>query len=55
MLILSRRKNERIRLVTAHGETIEVVVHRTGQGQIKLGIVADRSVQVTRPTEKEVA
>jgi len=44
MLIVARRKGQRIRI----GADIEVVVTELSKGEVRLGIVAPREVQVMR-------
>lgn len=44
MLIVARRKGQRIRI----GADIEVVVTELSRGEVRLGIVAPREVQVMR-------
>lgn len=44
MLVLSRRKNETIRI----GDDIVVVVVETGNGRVRIGIQAPRDVSVVR-------
>lgn len=51
MLVLSRKKNEKIRL----GDSIEITIVRVNGGQVRLGIQAPSDVAVLRQelTEKQ--
>lgn len=51
MLCLSRKENERLRLVvpaSSEPQEIEIVVVATGHAKVRLGIVAEREVEVSR-------
>ena len=48
MLVLSRKIGDIIRMTTPTGQTIDVQVMRFGPGSVRLGITADRSVQIDR-------
>lgn len=45
MLVLSRRKDQRIRI----GDDIEIVVVEASRGKVRIGIEAPREVRVIRP------
>lgn len=48
MLNLTRRPNESIVITTADGQEIEVVVLGVKGNQVRLGIAADKSVEILR-------
>jgi len=48
MLNLTRRPNESIVITTADGQEIEVVVLGVKGSQVRLGIAADKSVEILR-------
>lgn len=48
MLVLSRAANESLLLCLPDGSTIKVIVVRTGESRVRLGIEADESVRVYR-------
>ncbi len=48
ILILSRRLNERIRILTKSGEVIWVNVVDLDRSKVRLGIVADKSILISR-------
>lgn len=47
MLVLTRRKNERVFIRTPHGEEIVVIVAES-LGKVRLGFEADPSIEVDR-------
>lgn len=47
-LVLSRRRDERIVLTCPDENRIEVVVIEIRDGRVRLGFVADRSIQIDR-------
>lgn len=48
MLVLSRKKNEEIIIVTAHGEEIILRISDVNSGCAKIGLQADRSIRIMR-------
>ena len=48
MLVLSRRKNERLIIRTEQGEDIEVIIVNCSPGPVKVGIVADKKINIIR-------
>ena len=53
MLVLTRKKNERIQLVTPAGDVIIVTMVRSQAGRAKIGITADKSIKIIRDEIKE--
>lgn len=48
MLALTRKTNEAITIATASGELIEIHVVSIQNGQVRLGLEADRSISIVR-------
>ena len=48
MLVLTRKENERIELTTADGGKIVIVVRKTSNNRVSLGITAARDVKIKR-------
>lgn len=48
MLVLTRKQGEKI-LIEIAGETIEVVVEKTGAAKTKIGIAAPMRAKIMRP------
>ena len=48
MLVLSRKRDEKIILKTEHGEQIELTVVRIDNNKVRLGINASDSVTILR-------
>ena len=48
MLVLSRKRDEKIVLRTEHGEQIELTVVRIDNNKVRLGIDAGKSVTILR-------
>lgn len=48
LLVLTRYKNEAIRLETASGEVIEILVVQLKGKQVRIGVKSDKTVQITR-------
>lgn len=48
MLVLSRKRDEKIILKTEHGEQIELTVVRIDNNKVRLGITANDSVTILR-------
>lgn len=48
MLVISRHKHEALRIKTASGEIAWIVVTEFLKGKVRLGIIADRSINVAR-------
>jgi carbon storage regulator len=49
MLVLSRKRQQRFFI----GNTVEVMILEIRGGNVKLGILAPRDIQVTRPDAKK--
>ena len=48
MLVLSRKQNEEILIVTPQGEEIRLHIAEVKSGSAKIGLQADRSIQIMR-------
>jgi carbon storage regulator len=48
MLILTRRPDESLVMTTPKGEQVEVIVLGVKGNQVRLGIVADKSINIVR-------
>lgn len=53
MLVLSRRKDEKIVLTLENGDLIEVSILKIEGSRVKLGIDAPESVHISRPRIQE--
>jgi len=49
MLVLSRKKDEKLLIKTSHGEEIEItIVNIDGRNRVRLGVNAEKNIMVVR-------
>ena len=48
MLIIERRKDDRIVVEVGNGQQVEVIISSVCRGRVKVGIVAPREMRVSR-------
>lgn len=53
MLVVSRKRDEKIVMTTADGSEIEIVVVRIEPNKVRLGIQADKSITILRSELKD--
>ena len=52
MLVINRKKNDRIEITTKTGEKIIVIIKKIGQSYVKLGFECDRDIKISRIEEE---